>query len=306
MNAIVTKGLTKKFGEFIAVNNIDLEVGNGEIFGFLGANGAGKTTTIKMLVGLLPPTSGSIFVSGIDVVKQPLKIRETIGYMSQKFSLYNDLTVEENIDFFAGIYGIAFKKAKQLKEELIERFQLQEFRKFLTKDLPLGLKQRLALGVALMHKPKVIFLDEPTSGADPIARKYFWELIQSLANDGVTCFVTTHYLEEAEFCSRISQIDSGKIIACGSPNELKRKYFQTPIFEVDFGNLEKNIEVYRKGVSNSEISFFGSRLHITMKELSVSENDLRIQLTSTFGEQPRTIRRILPTLEDVFIKAIQK
>lgn len=306
MSAIEAKGLTKRFGNFIAVNQIDLEVEEGEIFGFLGANGAGKTTTIKMLIGLLPPTSGSVKVSGVDVVKDPEKVREMIGYMSQKFSLYNDLTVEENIDFYAGIYGIPFKKRRIQREELIERFELQMFRKLLTKDLPLGLKQRLALGIAIMHRPNIVFLDEPTSGADPIARRNFWKLIQSLATEGITCFVTTHYLDEAEYCSRISLIDAGKIVASGSPSELKKKFFQAPIFEVDFGSLQRNLAVYRKGTKIAEISLFGSRLHFSLFESSIFEEDFVSILTATFGFEPVSCRRIVPTLEDVFIKAIQK
>ncbi|MGB9852059.1 MAG: ATP-binding cassette domain-containing protein [Candidatus Kapaibacteriota bacterium] len=306
MISIEAKDLTKKFGDFTAVNNINLEVRQGEIFGFLGSNGAGKTTTIKMLIGLLPPTKGSIYVAGIDVIRYPERVKERIGYMSQKFSLYNDLTVEENILFYAGIYGIPPKRAKLIREELLEQFDLQPIRKSLTSEIPLGLKQRLALGIALMHKPSIVFLDEPTSGTDPISRRYFWKIIQNLAYNGVTCMVTTHYLDEAEYCSRISLIDSGEIIACGTPTELKKRYFHFPIFEIDFGSIEKNIEVLNKGFDFGKFSLFGNKLHLALDKIDFDIPDLFSRLNSILGYNPITVRKIVPTLEDVFIKLVQR
>lgn len=306
MTVIDVKGLTKRFGNFLAVDNIDFEVFEGEIFGFLGANGAGKTTTIKMLIGLIPPTSGSIFVSGIDVIKFPEKVKPIIGYMSQKFSLYNDLTVEENIGFYGGIYNISKNRLKTIREELISKFELQEYRRTLTSELPLGIKQRLALGISLMHDPKIVFLDEPTSGADPISRRKFWEIIQNLSSQKVTVFVTTHYLEEAEYCSRISLIDTGKIIAIGKPTELKQKVFEFGLFEVDFGDLQKNISVLDKKIKFGKFVLFGSRLHFLSNLKNLNLDELSKILESSFGQKPIFIRKIIPTLEDVFVELIKK
>lgn len=306
MTVIDVKGLTKRFGNFLAVDNIDFEVFEGEIFGFLGANGAGKTTTIKMLIGLIPPTSGSIFVSGIDVIKFPEKVKPIIGYMSQKFSLYNDLTVEENIGFYGGIYNISKNRLKTIREELISKFELQEYRRTLTSELPLGIKQRLALGISLMHDPKIVFLDEPTSGADPISRRKFWEIIQNLSFQKVTVFVTTHYLEEAEYCSRISLIDTGKIIAIGKPTELKQKVFEFGLFEVDFGDLQKNISVLDKKIKFGKFVLFGSKLHFLSNLKNLNLDELSKILESSLGQKPIFIRKIIPTLEDVFVELIKK
>lgn len=306
MTVIDVKGLTKRFGNFLAVDNIDFDVFEGEIFGFLGANGAGKTTTIKMLIGLIPPTSGSIFVSGIDVIKFPEKVKPIIGYMSQKFSLYNDLTVEENIGFYGGIYNISKNRLKTIREELISKFELQEYRRTLTSELPLGIKQRLALGISLMHDPKIVFLDEPTSGADPISRRKFWEIIQNLSSQKVTVFVTTHYLEEAEYCSRISLIDTGKIIANGKPTELKQKVFEFGLFEVDFGDLQKNICVLDKDIKFGKFVLFGSKLHFLSNLKDLNLDELSKILESSFGQKPIFIRKIIPTLEDVFVELIKK
>ncbi|MCX7908037.1 MAG: ABC transporter ATP-binding protein [Ignavibacteria bacterium] len=305
MPAIFAKGITKKFGSFVAVDNVDLIVEEGEVFGFLGANGAGKTTTIKMLIGLIKPTSGSIIVSGIDVVQNPQKVKEIIGYMSQKFSLYDDLTVEENINFFGGIYGIGVTTLKEIKEDLLTKFNLLNERRKLTKDIPLGLKQRLALGIALMHRPKIVFLDEPTSGADPISRRNFWEIIRNLKRQGVTVFVTTHYLEEAEYCSKIALINSGRIIAYGTPTDLKKLAFNYPLFEVDFGGIESNIGVLNKVCDYGEFFIYGRKLHFLSKYL-ITTSELGIKMKSDFGIAPKTLRRIIPTLDDVFFQLVQK
>jgi len=229
---IKTENLTKRFGDFIAVDAISFEVYKGEIFGFLGANGAGKTTAMRMLSGLSKPTSGKAIVAGLDVFTQPEEIKKNIGYMSQRFSLYEDLTVIENIKFFGGIYGLSDKQIKQKSDELIEQLQFQNEIKKLVHDIPLGWKQKLALSVAILHEPKVVFLDEPTGGVDPATRKQFWEMIYQTADKGITVFVTTHYLDEAEYCNRISIMVDGRIDALGTPRELKEKFSATSMDEV--------------------------------------------------------------------------
>lgn len=222
--AVEVNELEKRFGSFVAVNRISFEVAPGEIFGFLGPNGAGKSTTIRMLCGILVPSSGRGTVGGFDIVREQPKIKQNIGYMSQRFSLYEDLTVEENIEFYSGIYGVSREKKNQRKEWVIEMAGIESFRKTLTRTLPVGWKQRLSLGCALLHEPRIIFLDEPTSGVDPIARKNFWLLIKQLASTGVTVFVTTHYMDEAENCDRMALIYKGSIIAMGTSKQLKAKY----------------------------------------------------------------------------------
>ena len=220
---IEAKNLTKKFGDFTANDKLNFHVEKGEIFGFLGANGAGKTTAIKILCGLSSPTSGEITVAGYDVYKQSEQIKKNIGYMSQKFSLYEDLTVEENIEFYAGIYGLKRKQIKQKIKEMLEKLELTDKRNKLIKDIPLGWKQRLAFSIAIVHNPKIVFLDEPTGGVDPITRRKFWDLIYEAAEKNITVFVTTHYMDEAEYCDRVSIMAEGKIIALDTPNELKKQ-----------------------------------------------------------------------------------
>lgn len=223
-HAVVIKDLTRKFGDFTAVDNISLTVDTGEIFGFLGANGAGKTTAIRMMCGLLMPTSGKGSVAGCDIFKEPELIKRNIGYMSQKFSLYSDLTGKENIQFYGAAYGLDRKFIKQRLDELIPRLSLEEFLNRRSGSLPTGWRQRLALAVSLLHQPKIIFLDEPTGGVDPIFRRKFWSILYDLAEEGVTVFVTTHYMDEAEYCGRISIMHQGKIIELGKPFELIEKY----------------------------------------------------------------------------------
>ena len=220
--AVMTRGLTKKFGHFTAVDAIDMEVARGEIFGFLGANGAGKTTAIRMLCGLLSPTAGEASVDGVSI-RNPEAVKRRIGYMSQKFSLYGDLTVIENITFYGGVYGLSSSEIETRINELSSRLGLQDFRNKLTASLPLGFKQRLALGCAVLHRPRILFLDEPTGGVDPVARRQFWDLIYDLADEGATVFVTTHYMDEAEYCGRVSIMDAGRIVALGTPGELKQQ-----------------------------------------------------------------------------------
>jgi drug efflux transport system ATP-binding protein len=230
--AITATDLTKRFGDFTAVDAITFDVKQGEIFGFLGANGAGKTTAIKMLIGLSRPSAGEAVIAGFDVYKQREQIKENIGYMSQKFSLYEDLTVRENINFYGGIYGLSRKQIKQKMEEIIEKLGLQKHAKKVVASLPLGWKQRLAFAVASVHNPKIIFMDEPTGGVDPATRRQFWEMIYEAADRGVTIFVTTHYMDEAEYCDRISIMVDGRIDALGTPRELKERFSANSMDEV--------------------------------------------------------------------------
>ena len=223
-NVIQVENLTKKFGDFIAVNAITFEVKKGEIFGFLGANGAGKTTAMKMLIGISKPTSGSAKVAGFDVFTNTEDIKKNIGYMSQKFALYDDLTVKENITFFGGIYGLSRKKIEEKRQLLVEELGLQNIVNELVGALPLGWKQKISFSVALLHEPKIVFLDEPTGGVDPITRRQFWEMIYKASNNGTTVFVTTHYMDEAEYCDRVSIMVEGKIEALDTPKKLKEKY----------------------------------------------------------------------------------
>lgn len=229
---IRVKNLVKKFGSFVANDNLTFEVFKGEIFGFLGANGAGKTTAIRILCGLSTPTSGDLSVAGFDVYRETEKIKKNIGYMSQKFSLYEDMTVSENIQFYAGIYGISPQLRKQKEQLLLEKLELQHAKNKLIGGLPLGWKQKLAFSVAIFHDPKIVFLDEPTGGVDPITRRKFWDLIYEAANQGITVFVTTHYMDEAEYCNRVSIMDAGKIEALDTPENLKKKYNAETMDEV--------------------------------------------------------------------------
>jgi len=230
--AIKATQLTQKFGDFTAVDSLNFEVAKGEIFGFLGANGAGKTTVIRMLTGLLQPTSGSAIVNGYDVRQDTDKVKKTIGYMSQKFSLYNDLTAVENMKFFGGVYGLSRKQIRERTDELLEQFNLSALKNSKSGSLPIGWKQRLAFCTTLMHRPDIIFLDEPTSGVDPVIRRQFWEIIYGLSNDQISVLVTTHNMDEAEYCQRVSIMVNGKIIAMDTPQELKKQYGVTNMNEV--------------------------------------------------------------------------
>jgi ABC-2 type transport system ATP-binding protein len=229
---ITVNNLVKKFGAFTANDNLNFEVFNGEIFGFLGANGAGKTTTIRILSGLSSPTSGEVTVAGFDALRQPEQIKKHIGYMCQKFSLYEDLTVRENIILYGGIYGMKLALIKKRVHDLLERLNFQEYENRIISDLPLGLKQKLAFSIAVLHEPKIVFLDEPTGGVDPITRRQFWEMIYETAARGITVFVTTHYMDEAEYCDRISIMSEGKIVAIDTPEQLKKQYNAETVEEV--------------------------------------------------------------------------
>lgn len=254
--AVKIEGLTKKFGDFVAVDGISLAVKRGEVFGFLGPNGAGKSTTIKMLCGLLLPTSGNGFVAGYDIMKESEEIKKTIGYMSQKFSLYDDLTVEENIGFFSGIYGVLNSKKKERMEWVLEMAGLKDRKDAITRTLPGGFKQRLALGCAVLHEPPIIFLDEPTSGVDPISRRNFWNLIYDMSKAGTTIFVTTHYMDEADYCDRLALIYRGKIIAEGTPNELRREHMKQNVLEIEVDRFVEAMEILQK--EGIEAAIFGN------------------------------------------------
>ncbi|TAM80357.1 MAG: ABC transporter ATP-binding protein [Acidobacteria bacterium] len=301
--AVVVKNLERRFGSFVAVNRISLEVAEGEIFGFLGPNGAGKSTTIRILCGILAPSGGSGTVAGYDLLTQPEEIKSRIGYMSQKFSLYEDLTVEENIDFYSGIYRIPPKKKKERKTWVIEMAGLAEHRHTLTGNLSGGWKQRLALGCATMHEPGIIFLDEPTSGVDPNSRRQFWNLIYNLAGSGVTIFVTTHYMDEAEYCDRIALIYRGEVIAEGTPEVLKTQFMQEEVLEVACDRPLDAMEEIRKLVGIKEVALFGKYLHAVAESRDVGGLVKEALVRSGFNVEK--IEKIVPSMEDVFISLIE-
>jgi ABC-2 type transport system ATP-binding protein len=300
--AVEARKLHRTFGEFVAVNAIDLSVLKGEIFGFLGPNGAGKSTVIRMLCGLLMPTGGGGAVGGYDIIKEAEEIKKHIGYMSQKFSLYNDLTVEENIDFFAGIYGVAKDRREERRLWVLAMADLEERKKSITGDLPAGFKQRLALGCAILHEPPIIFLDEPTSGVDPISRRKFWDLIHGMARGGTTVFITTHYMDEADYCDRLALIYRGGIIAEGTPGDLRQKYMHRDILEVE---VEHAIEAMTNlAQQNIETAIFGSCLHATVDDAAAAIPHIRAILEAA-GTPAIRIEKIVPSLEDVFVTLIE-
>jgi ABC-2 type transport system ATP-binding protein len=299
-NSIEVELLTKRFGDFTAVDRISFEVKRGEIFGFLGANGAGKSTTIRMLCALLQSTEGTARVGGFDINTQAAQVKTSIGYMSQKFSLYEDLTVDENINFFGRVYGLTTTELRERKEWVLEIANLKGREKSITGTLSGGWKQRLALGCAVLHRPKIVFLDEPTSGVDPLMRRKFWELINELSSEGVTVLVTTHFLEEAEYCNDIIFINAGKIIAGGSPKELKENYLTTPILEVQTARPIDVMELIDTQPWAIETSVFGTHLHVNVSDEAVAREGIRSILAANNVSEP-IMHRITPSLEDVFI-----
>jgi len=301
---VTLRDLTKRFGDFKAVNRVSLDVKRGEIFGFLGPNGAGKSTTIRMLCGILTPTGGSGTVAGFDIVREPEHIKSVIGYMSQKFSLYEDLTVEENIDFYSGIYRIPAGKKSERKEWVIAMAGLTEHRASRTAILSAGWKQRLALGCAILHEPPVIFLDEPTSGVDPISRRNFWDLIYRLAEQGTTVFVTTHYMDEAEYCDRLGLIYRGELTALGTPEELKTRFMKEEIVEILCERPREAMEIVEgiEGVKHAALS--GGGLHVVAESANRAIPALTAALTEgRFAVS--LIEKIVPSLEDVFVSLIE-
>jgi ABC-2 type transport system ATP-binding protein len=300
VNSVEVQSLVKRFGDFVAVDHIDLEVSKGEVFGFLGPNGAGKSTTIRMLCGLLKPTSGHARVAGFDVSQKPESVRQNIGYMSQKFSLYNDLKVIENIRLFAGLYSVPSKDLQGRIEWALSMANLKGQENLITGTLPGGWKQRLALGCAVLHKPPVLFLDEPTSGVDPITRRQFWDLIHQMAAEGVTVFVTTHYMEEAEHCNRLALIFRGKIVALGTPSELKRNSMKGELLLVECEPLGEAVEALQSASGVMDAAVFGNALHLVVEDAAVAMPRIESYLADR-KIAVRRIERIRPSLEDVFV-----
>jgi ABC-2 type transport system ATP-binding protein len=305
MYSIEVNNLTKKFGSFVSVDHINFNVKKGEIFGFLGANGAGKSTTIKMLCGILDPTEGDATVGGFSIKTQPEMVKKNIGYMSQRFSLYNDLSVSENIEFFGGVYGLDKELLKEREKWVLDIAGLRGKEKVLTASLPGGIKQRLALGTAVIHKPGIVFLDEPTSGVDPISRRAFWDLINTLSEGGTTVFVTTHYLEEAEYCGNIILINAGKLIAEGNAKELKSKYLTNTILEIECLPVVDALSILEKAVFVDETSIFGNQIHIIVNNKYSGKEQIKSLLESK-NIIVKTIENIIPSLEDVFIHLLEK
>ena len=302
---VVVEDLNKTFGDFVAVDHINFQVEKGEIFGFLGPNGAGKSTTIRMLCGLLLPTSGKGKVAGFDIMKEPEKIKRAIGYMSQKFSLYDDMTVVENLHFFGGIYGLSGSLQKGRENEVLEMIDLQDSRDRITRTLAVGSKQRLALGCAILHEPTILFLDEPTSGVDPISRRNFWSLIQQMGEKGVTTFVTTHYMDEAEYCGRLALIYQGRMIALGTPSELKTKSLSQGVLEIECDPLVPALDLLKKEPWVSESAVFGDGLHVIGKENVDLEREVGV-LFQKHGILLKRMGTIRPSLEDVFVSLIDR
>jgi len=298
--SVAVTDLVKIFGDFTAVDRISLEAYPGEVFGFLGPNGAGKSTTIRILCGLLKPTSGQATVAGMDVARHPEAVRQKIGYMSQKFSLYNDLNVIENIRFFAGMYSVPESAIPERADWVLKMAGLEDRRTALTGTLATGWKQRLALGCAVLHQPVILFLDEPTSGVDPISRRNFWELIHHMAAEGVTVFVTTHYMDEAEYCGRLVLLYRGRIVASGSPSELKREAMKGELLLVESGQLGRALEALRTGPGILDAAIFGNAIHVTVTNAAEAIPVLKRYLSERSIAVSR-IEPISPTLEDVFV-----
>lgn len=304
-NSIIVNNLSKYFGKFKSVDNISFTVKKGEIYGFLGANGAGKSTTIRMLCGLLPPTSGYANVVGFNVIKESEKLKERIGYMSQKFSLYGDLTVDENITLFGGLYKLPKKRIDKRKEELYELLSLKEKANILSGLLPKGFQQRLAFACAILHEPDIIFLDEPTAGVDPLQRRNFWDIIYEFSSKGVTIFVTTHFLDEAEFCNRITLIASGKIVATDTPLGLKSSLSKYLIYEIECSSPVKALEIMQQSDSIVQVSIFGATLHVTLPYTLTSVETIKDILEKN-DIYINKIEPIPPSLEDVFLHLIEE
>jgi ABC-2 type transport system ATP-binding protein len=305
MNAIEVENLTKRFGSFTAVDHINFKVKQGEIFGFLGANGAGKSTTIRMMCALLSSTEGTARIGGYDINNEPHKVKESIGYMSQRFSLYEDISVEENIDFFGRVYGLSDNELVERKKWVLDIANLKGNERRVTGTLSGGWKQRLALGCAVLHRPRIVFLDEPTSGVDPIMRRRFWELINDLSAEGVTVLVTTHFLEEAEYCNDIILINAGQIIATGSPKELKENYIKHPILEVQCSNVIEAMSQIGSQPWAVETSVFGTYLHVTVSDEEKAKENIKTILSES-RIALFNIERIVPSLEDVFIYLLEQ
>lgn len=303
VSPVVVRDLTRRFGDFTAVESISFEVRRGEIFGFLGPNGAGKTTTIKMLTGLLAPTEGEGWVDGLDVRSQRALIKSRIGYMSQKFSLYTDLTIRENIDLFAGLYGVTGRRLTGRRDWILEMSGLADVQHRLTEALPLGWKQRLALGCALVHEPPILFLDEPTSGVDPLARRRFWDLIAEMSDEGTTVFVSTHYMEEAEYCHRLALLNRGRLIALDAPRALRKRVVE-PILEVRTDDAPRSVVALGGADGVLEAAMFGRALHVTVDDEQAGTELVR-RLLADAGRTVYAVAPVEPSLEDVFVSLVR-
>ncbi|HVC01863.1 MAG TPA: ABC transporter ATP-binding protein [Steroidobacteraceae bacterium] len=303
--AVAARGLSKRFGAFVAVDHLDLAIGRGEVMGFIGPNGAGKSTTIRMFCGLLAPSAGSASVAGFDVGTQSQRVREHIGYMSQKFSLYGDLTVRENLRFFGGIYRVPSREFAERTAFAMRMAGLEGREDALVATLAGGWKQRLALGCAILHRPPVLFLDEPTSGVEPQARRQFWDLIHELAADGVTILVSTHYMDEAEYCNRIALIDRGRLIAVGSPTELRAHGLGGELVEVACEPLGAAIKALAGAPGVIDAAIFGDRLHVVLAADGPGIGGLP-GLLQARGVRGGAIRSVAPSLEDVFVRLVSR
>ena len=302
--AVSVKDLVKRFGSFVAVNHVSFQVAPGEIFGFLGPNGAGKSTTIRMLCGILAPSAGGGAVAGFDIVTEAERIKTNIGYMSQRFSLYEDLTVDENIAFYGGVYGVEGKRLAERRRWILAMANLEERAGSLARELSAGWRQRLALGCAVVHEPRILFLDEPTSGVDPLSRRAFWELIYAVAGEGVTVFVTTHVMDEAEHCGRLGMIYGGRLVALGTPRELKEGHAAGVLLEVRAEPLMRALEAAAAAPGVREVAVFGSGLHVTVAAATAA-GPLQAALEAA-AVRVDGIAPVRPTLEDVFVSLVER
>jgi ABC-2 type transport system ATP-binding protein len=306
MNAISVRDLTRRFGDFVAVDRLTFDVRRGEIFGFLGSNGAGKSTTIRMLCGLLAPTSGTATVDGVDVMREPERVKRRIGYMSQRFSLYEQLTVDQNIRFFAGIYGLSGARLEQRRRFAIEMAGLDDRQRTRAVDLAGGWRQRLALGCAILHEPAIVFLDEPTGGVDPISRRQFWRLIDQLSASGVTVLVTTHYLDEAEHCHRLAIIHAGRLAAIGSTGELKQRFADRAIVEIQTPNPVETMRALDRIAAVETTSLFGTAVHAVLKSAGPDAVAAVQRELGAAGVPAPAMALVEPSLEDVFLDLVDR
>ena len=305
MNAIEVRHLSRRFGDFVAVNDVSFEVRAGEIFGFLGSNGAGKSTTIRMLCGLLRPTSGTAIVGGVDVNRDPEGVKRRIGYMSQRFSLYEKLTVDQNITFFGGIYGLSRERLGARRAFVLDMAGLRGRENVLTGALSAGWRQRLALGCAILHEPRIVFLDEPTGGVDPLSRRQFWRLIDDLSRAGVAVLVTTHYLDEAEHCHRIAIIQAGRLAAHGTVKELKAIFASRPILELRAAEPVAAMRALDEMAEVEKTSIFGTAVHAVLKSADITPDTIASRLAAA-GIPPVSCTFVEPSLEDVFLDVAER
>ncbi len=301
--AVYVEGLTKKFDDFVAVDNISFEVAKGEVFGFLGPNGAGKSTTIRMLCGIIGPTAGEGSIGGYSILKERSKIKLITGYMSQRFSLYDDLTAAENLEFFSGVYGLYGRERRNRIEWALSMSNLADRRDDLTRNLSGGFKQRLAMGAAILHRPSILFLDEPTAGIDPLSRRDFWDLIYELSSSGVTVFITTHYMDEAEHCDRLALINEGKLIRLDTPSGLKRSVTTGRVYEISISDWRYGFDLLRREETRfGKSSIFGSKIHLD--HIGEDIRQVRSFLTAQ-GIEDVSIREVTPSLEDAFVNVLR-